>query len=102
MLREEENIINAIMYLRAFSKISGLHCNMSKTKIIPVGNYDMQNKLCPDFKLDWESDFTLLGFYIGKTGKAMNQPGQYTQESNCPYSQMESLQSVCPWKNNNS
>ena len=24
----------------------------------------MHNNICPDFKLDWESDFTLLGFYI--------------------------------------
>ena len=50
-------------YIKAFSKISGLKCNISKTKVIPIGTFD-KDKICPDIDLNWEDDFTLLGFYI--------------------------------------
>ena len=64
MLREEEYIHAAMSYLDAFSKISGLKCNISKTKVIHIGLFDKDNKLCPDIKLNCEDNFTLLGFYI--------------------------------------
>ena len=51
-------------YLSAFSEISGLKCNISKTKVIPIGDFDLENRLCQDIKLEWESDFILLKFYI--------------------------------------
>ena len=31
---------------------------------MPIGIFDKDNKLCPDIDLNWEEDFTLLGFYI--------------------------------------
>ena len=53
-------------YLEKFSKISGLKCNISKTKVIPIGDFDSKHKICPDINLNWEDNFTLLGFYIDK------------------------------------
>ena len=64
MERKEEYLRNTMKYIKTFAKISGLHCNISKTKVIPIGDFNLENKLCPDINLDWEEDFTLLGFYI--------------------------------------
>ena len=41
----------------------GLKCNISKTKVIPIGTFDKVN-ICPEINFSWEDDFTLLGFYI--------------------------------------
>ena len=50
--------------ITTFSKISGLKCNIDKTKVIPIGRLEEVDKICPDIKLEWGNDFTLLGFYI--------------------------------------
>ena len=63
MLREENYLHAAMSYLEAFSKISGLKCNISKTKVIPIGIFD-KDKICPKIDLNREDDFTLLSFYI--------------------------------------
>ena len=44
-------------YIDAFSKISGLKCNVEKTKVIPIGNFDMTNKICPDIDLEWQNSW---------------------------------------------
>ena len=48
--------------LNCFFKLSGLRISMSKTKAIWFGRgFDNNVQLCPDLKLDWVSNFTLLG-----------------------------------------
>ena len=58
------NIIFKPRYFAEFSKISGIECNIEKTKVVPIGDFDKENKIGHDIKLVWEDDFTLLGFYI--------------------------------------
>ena len=37
-----------IEFLKHFARISGLHCNLEKTAVIPIGgNYNTNDKLCP-------------------------------------------------------
>ena len=51
--------------LKHLARISGLQCNLDKTSVIPIGgNYDIEDKLCPELALSWENNFTLLGFQI--------------------------------------
>ena len=64
MERKEEYLRYAMKCISEFSKISGLKCNVEKTKVIPIGNFDKEDKICQDIKLTWEDDFILLGFYI--------------------------------------
>ena len=47
-----------------FSKILGHKCNIEKTKVVPIGDFYGENRICQDIKLDWCDEFTLLGFYI--------------------------------------
>ena len=47
-------------YSDAFSNISDLNCNISKTKVIPTGDFNREHVLFPDIKLGWGDDFTLL------------------------------------------
>ena len=48
-----------------FARISGLQCNLDKNSVIPIGgNFDIEDKLCPELALSWENNFTLLGFQI--------------------------------------
>ena len=35
--RTSENLRNAVKYLKDFSEISGLQCNLDKTSVIPIG-----------------------------------------------------------------
>ena len=64
MERTDKSLKFTMKYIEAFSRISGLNCNVDKTKVIPIGSFDMINKICPDIDLEWQEDFTLLGFYI--------------------------------------
>ena len=58
----EENLRNALTTLNNFFKLSGLRISVSKTKAIWFGSgFDDSRQLCPDLKLDWASQFTLLG-----------------------------------------
>ena len=72
MIRDPKYLRAAVRYLDAFSKISGLKCNIGKTKVIPIGNYDMTN-IRPEIRFQWTDSFTLLGFYIdNKLSKLRN------------------------------
>ena len=64
MERKDEYIWYIKKYLAEFYKISRLKCNISKTKVIPIGDFDSKHKICPDIDLDREDNFTLLGFCI--------------------------------------
>ena len=57
-----------------FARISGHQCNLEKTDVIPIGgNYDINDKLCPELALSWENEFTLLGFQIDNRLKELNE-----------------------------
>ena len=50
-----------VEYLKHFAWISGLHCNLKKTAVIPNGgNYVIDDKLCSELALGWENKFILL------------------------------------------
>ena len=53
--------------MKHFARINGLQCNLEKTAVIPIGgNYDIDDKLCPELALNLENKFTLPGFQIDK------------------------------------
>ena len=59
--------------MKNFAMISGLHCNLEKTAVIPIGgNYNTNDKLCPELTLSWEDKFTLIGFQIDNRLKLLN------------------------------
>ena len=65
--RTSENLRMAVKYLKDFSEISGLQCNLDKTSVIPIGtemDITDDNILCPDLDLTWETEFVILGFQI--------------------------------------
>ena len=56
-----------VEFLKHFARINGLQCNLEKTAVIPIGgNYDIDDKLCPELALNLENKFTLPGFQIDK------------------------------------
>ena len=61
--RSAQNLRNCINILKDFWQISGLKCNVSKTKVIPVGNFETGG-LCDDLGLTWDDKFTILGVDI--------------------------------------
>ena len=63
MIKDPRYLRAAVKYLDTFSKISGLKCNISKTKVIPIGTFDRTN-ICPEINFQWTDSFTLLGFFI--------------------------------------
>ena len=71
--RDPTYLRRCIEFLKHFARISGLQCNFVKTAIIPIGgNYDINDKLCPELALSWEDNFTLLGFQINSRLKLLN------------------------------
>ena len=57
----------AVKYLKDFSEISGLQCNLDKTSVIPIGqemDITDENTLSPELELSWETEFVILGFQI--------------------------------------
>ena len=57
-----------------YVRISCLQCNLEKTVVIPIsGNYDINDRLCPELTLSWEEKFTLLGFQIDNRLKLLNE-----------------------------
>ena len=65
--RTEENLRNLVTIIRDFAKISGLHANLEKTHVIPIGaitSTEPEDQLCRDLNLNWTKTFTLLGFEI--------------------------------------
>ena len=61
--KANENSIRASMStLKEFENISGLRINKEKTKVIKIGGWrDSRIELCKELKLDWTSEFILLG-----------------------------------------
>ena len=50
--------------IQDFSKISGLHANLDKTSVTPLGNcfsIAKEDQICKDLNLKWVTEFTLLG-----------------------------------------
>ena len=46
---------------------------LEKTAVIPIGgNYDINDKLCPELALSWEDNFILPGFKIDNRLKKLN------------------------------
>ena len=63
--RDSENLRNLIGIINNFSLISGLHANIDKTHVIPIGLItNMAKILCPELVLNWTSSFKLLGLEI--------------------------------------
>ena len=59
---KSENLRNTVQILNNFFSLSGLKISISKTKAIWFGTgYNKTEVLCPDLKLDWDTDFRLLG-----------------------------------------
>ena len=69
--RSEQNLRNCINILNDFWQISGLKCNVSKTKVIPVGNFETGG-LCDDLGLTWDDNFTILGIDIDNKLKCLD------------------------------
>ena len=63
--RTTENLRSLVNIINNFSLISGLHANIDKTHVIPIGLItDPAEILCPDLGLNWTSSFKLLGLEI--------------------------------------
>merc|ERR1712208_65059 len=68
---QKKNLRNCIEILKDFWQISGLKCNVSKTKVIPVGNFEMGG-MCGDLGLTWDDNFTILGIDIDNRLKCLD------------------------------
>ena len=61
----KKNLRSCVSYITHFVSVSGLQCNIDKTVVVPIGaNFDTNDILCPDLKLEWDNKFTILGFEI--------------------------------------
>ena len=54
--RTEATLEKTVEILNHFWEISGLKCNICKTKVIPVGVFEGEN-ICLDLKLSWDNNF---------------------------------------------
>ena len=71
--RDPRYLRRCVEFLKHFARISGLQCNLEQNAVIPIGgNYDINDKLCPELALSWEDKFTLLGFQIDSRLKLLN------------------------------
>jgi hypothetical protein len=74
--RTEENLRNLVTIIKDFANISGLHANLEKTHVIPIGaitSTALEDQLCKDLKLNWTNTFTLLGFEIDSELNHLNE-----------------------------
>ena len=74
--RTEENLRNLVTIIKDFANISGLHANLEKTHVIPIGAITStapEDQLCKDLKLNWTNTFTLLGFDIDSELNHLNE-----------------------------
>ena len=72
--RSEENLRNLVDIIKGFTKLSGLHANLDKTHVMPIGpNSDPEQVLCPELGLSWTSSFKLLGLEISSDLSFLNQ-----------------------------
>merc|ERR1712082_37520 len=50
--RCEASLKGCVNFINSFSKISGLHANLDKTRVVPFGsNFNTKDKLCPNLPL---------------------------------------------------
>ena len=59
----EANLKSTAAIIKAFAKISGLHANLDKTMVVPLGgSFEVDNyaKICKELDLVWTDTFTLL------------------------------------------
>ena len=62
-----------VQFINTFSRISGLHANLDKTRVVPFGsNFSTNDILCPELPLKWEDSFTLLGIDIDNKLKSID------------------------------
>ena len=62
-----------VKFINTFSKISGLHANLDKKRVVPFGlNFDTKDILCPEIPLKWKDSFTLLGIDIDNKLKSID------------------------------
>ena len=65
LTRSTSNLENCVKILKDFTTLSGLHCNIEKTNVIPIGgNFNPENTLCDHLGLQWTDSFTILGFDV--------------------------------------
>ena len=65
LTRSTSNLENCVKILKDFTTLSGLHCNIEKTNVIPIGgNFNPENALCNHLGLQWTDNFTILGFDV--------------------------------------
>ena len=46
MERKDEYLRYTMKCIAEFSKISGLECNIEKTKVVRIEDFDRENKIC--------------------------------------------------------
>ena len=76
IIKPEERFLRYLVKtINSFTKISGLHANLNKTAVIPVGirNWDESQIIAPDLGLAWTNSFTLLGYTIDNKLSNLNQ-----------------------------
>ena len=77
--RNDTNLRNATKYITKFHNISGLACNLDKTVVIPIGqNTNKNDTLCADLGMEWNDNFTILGFEIDN--KLIHLQKNFTQD----------------------
>merc|ERR1711940_205788 len=62
--RSEQNLRNLVKIITDFATISGLHANLEKTSVTPIGgvfSIEKEDQLCQNLGLKWVRKFTLLG-----------------------------------------
>lgn len=65
--RSEANLRALVKIIKDFANISGLHANLDKTMVVPIGgNFGIttEDQICTDLKLVWVNSFRLLGLDI--------------------------------------
>ena len=71
--RSERNLRGLVKIIRDFGTLSGLHANLDKTHVMPIGpNSDKDDILCPDLGLNWTNSFKLLGLDISSDLSLLN------------------------------
>ena len=61
----EQTLIAYMETLQYFTNISGLKVNIDKTNIIRLGKgRNDHRKMCPNYKLKWNSELTVLGVHF--------------------------------------
>ena len=71
--RSEKNLRGLVKIISEFGELSGLHANLDKTHVMPIGpNKDKDDIICPDLGLNWTNSFKLLGLDISSDLTLLN------------------------------